>query len=324
LRFVPDGPEVPNLLLSQWRDGKVVFLAGAGVSVALPSDLPSFKKLVLLVYQKLKDPLFEAIVEAQKAGSVEERNKYLSSCNLSAERIVEGRLYFKEEYDRLFAALESRLDQDSNGLVVSQRVRDTVASILRQHGGCNKGHRDLIQLSIASRQAAGNSSRSTCRVATTNFDLLLEDAAALSFSSPLASFDARTAPRPGSYDFEGIIHLHGMLDVDVARPGNLILSSRDFARTYLRSGVAANYIYDLARRYRLILIGYSADDPTMRYLMDAVGEDAALFDDMNKPYAIAARDASDTADFLGDVFAATWRAKNIEPCPYDLRKGGDS
>ena len=60
----------------------------------------------------------------------------------------------------------------------------------------------------------------------------------------------------------------------------------------------------------------------MRYLMDAVGEDAALFDDMNKPYAIAARDANDAADFLGDIFAATWRAKNIEACPYDLRTGG--
>jgi hypothetical protein len=57
----------------------------------------------------------------------------------------------------------------------------------------------------------------------------------------------------------------------------------------------------------------------MRYLMDAIGEDAALFDDMHRPYAIAARDPKDTADPLGDVFAETWRAKNIEPIPYDLR-----
>jgi SIR2-like domain len=135
----------------------------------------------------------------------------------------------------------------------------------------------------------------------------------------LSSFDARTAPRPGSFNFEGIIHLHGMLDADPSRAGNLILSSRDFARTYLRSGVVANYVYDLVRRYKVVLVGYSADDPTMRYLMDAIGEDAALFDDMHRPYSIAARDPTDLVDPLGDIFVETWRAKNIEPIPYDLR-----
>jgi hypothetical protein len=46
--------------------------------------------------------------------------------------------------------------------------------------------------------------------------------------------------------------------------------------------VIGSYIYDLIRRYRLVLIGYSADDPPMRYLMDAIGEDASLFDDMRQ------------------------------------------
>ncbi len=113
-----------------------------------------------------------------------------------------------------------------------------------------------------------------------------------------------------------------MLNADPSRPGNLILSSRDFARTYLRSGVVANYIYDLVRRYRVVLVGYSADDPTMRYLMDAIGEDASLFGDMQKPYAIAAYDPADLTDPLGDVFVETWRAKNIEPVPYGLRAAG--
>jgi hypothetical protein len=110
-----------------------------------------------------------------------------------------------------------------------------------------------------------------------------------------------------------------MLDSDSSRPGNLILSSRDFARTYLRSGVVANYVYDLVRRYRVVLIGYSVDDQTMRYLMDVIGEDAALFDDMRRPYVIAARTLQNAADPLGDVFAETWRTKNIEPISYDLR-----
>ena len=96
------------------------------------------------------------------------------------------------------------------------------------------------------------------------------------------------APRPGAHNFEGIIHLHGALNSKRKLPGNYILSSRDFARVYLRSGVIGNYVYDLIRRYRVVLIGYSADDPPMRYLMDAIGEDASLFSDMKEkePYAI--------------------------------------
>jgi hypothetical protein len=43
MRFVPDGPDIPNPLIAKWRAGKVLFLAGAGVSV--PSKLPLFDGL---------------------------------------------------------------------------------------------------------------------------------------------------------------------------------------------------------------------------------------------------------------------------------------
>jgi hypothetical protein len=296
------------------------FIAGAGVSMPQPSNLPSFRKLVLDVYEALRDPLFEALSQAVAAQTIEERNQILTTKGLSAKRRVEANLFFREEYDRLFAALEARLDQNAKGLIVSRKVRDAVERILRVHGGDGPGHRDLIRISTAAKLTSDPQSGGlTCRIATTNFDLLLEEAAAAELPNQLPSFDARMAPRPGSYDFEGIIHLHGMLAADPGRFGNLVLSSRDFARTYLRSGVVANYVYDLVRRYRVVLVGYSADDPTMRYLMDAIGEDAALFDGMHKPYSIAARDPQDMVDPLGDVFTETWRAKNIEPIPYDFR-----
>jgi hypothetical protein len=111
-----------------------------------------------------------------------------------------------------------------------------------------------------------------------------------------------------------------MLSSDSKHPANYILSSRDFARVYLRSGVIGNYVYDLIRRYTCVLVGYSADDPPMRYLMDAIGEDTSLFDDMNPPYAISDLGA-DIGDAAVAIEEAAWRAKEITPIFFKRRRG---
>src|ERR1019366_2882986 len=85
-----------------------------------------------------------------------------------------------------------------------------------------------------------------------------------------------------------------------------------FARVYLRSGVIGNYVYDIIRRYRVVLVGYSADDPPMRYLMDAIGEDASLFDDMRQPIAITDLHVS-PEDPSAAIEEAIWLSKEIKP-----------
>ena len=302
MRFSRDGPDIPNELVSRWRDGRVVFLAGAGISMPSPTCLPNFGGLVLGVYERLNDPLYAVLSQALQASSDEKRNRVLQTSLLSARQRVEAGLFFASEHDRLFSALERRIDQDAMGRMTSRRVRNCVEQILRAHGGYGQGHRDLARLSAAPRPVADlTTAGPTCRIVTTNFDLLLEDAWRAEFSSDPLSFDARMAPRPGSHDFEGIVHVHGSLHGDDSQPASLVLSSRDFARVYLRSGIVANYIYDLVRRYSVVLVGYSAEDQTMRYLMDAIGEDVALFDDMNQPYAISARIRGDD-DPTGEIF----------------------
>jgi hypothetical protein len=161
MRFVADGPDIPNSLITQWRQDGVVFIAGAGVSVPQPSNLPSFRRLALDVYKALHDPLFDSILQAQGAETIEKRNKVIASRGLSAQRIVEAGLFFRGEYDRLFAALEARLDQNPKGLMVSRKVRDGVESILRTHGGHGAGHRDLIRISTASRLTSNPTSGGT-------------------------------------------------------------------------------------------------------------------------------------------------------------------
>jgi hypothetical protein len=70
----------------------------------------------------------------------------------------------------------------------------------------------------------------------------------------------------------GIARLHGCAPSPWTRCGSrprlsrnrLVLSSANFGEAYMRSGWASRLVYDLLRRYTLVLVGYSADDPPMR------------------------------------------------------------
>ena len=46
-----DGPDIPEDLLQAHEEGQVVFFCGAGIS--MPAGLPSFKRLVELLYENL-------------------------------------------------------------------------------------------------------------------------------------------------------------------------------------------------------------------------------------------------------------------------------
>lgn len=49
--FVPDGPDIPQSLLNEQRNGNLMFVIGAGVSVA--AGLPLFGRLAELAYERL-------------------------------------------------------------------------------------------------------------------------------------------------------------------------------------------------------------------------------------------------------------------------------
>ncbi len=312
MKFIADGPDIPNNVIRNWREGKVLFLAGAGVSAA--SKLPLFDGLGLEVYSALHDPLFDLIPKGLRLKSRSGRTKFLSRGAISPKQIVEATLFFERQFDRFFSALEKRLDPDLAGRPKTRNVRNAVQTILSGKT-FSQNHSDLLRLSFS----GAASGRPMCRIVTTNFDRLLEDAWRSEFGTEPICFDARIAPRPGSHNFEGIIHLHGVIGADPTQPVDLVLSSRDFARVYLRSGVIGNYIYDLMRRYTVVLLGYSADDPPMRYLMDAIGEDSTLFDDMNPPYAITTVSSESEVAVEEEV----WRSKEIEASFYSPRAGAN-
>ena len=67
----------------------------------------------------------------------------------------------------------------------------------------------------------------SARAVTTNFDDLFERAARGQFYSQIRVFQAPALPLGNR--FHGIVHLHGTVD----EPGEMVLTHRDFGRSYL-------------------------------------------------------------------------------------------
>ena len=168
MRFISDGPDIGVSLIREWLHGNVVFLAGAGISMPAPSSLPSFRDLALQVYARLHDPLHPLLVKLGAKTQNAQQSGLLKS-GLKPAQIHEGQLFFSGQFDRLFSALEVRLDHDPDGRPFQRSVRNAVEDVLRSGGVFGQGHRDLVELS-------SGGSPNQRRIVTTNFDRLLEDA----------------------------------------------------------------------------------------------------------------------------------------------------
>ena len=118
-------------------------------------------------------------------------------------------------------------------------------------------------------------------------------------------------PRPPSNpEFNGVLHIHGTLDRDPERTSDLIISDQDLGEFYLRRRIVPDLIYDAARLYNLVLVGYSANDPPMRYLLNAVAADVASFSDLKERFIFVGMDEADPVE-LED-----WKARGITPIQY--------
>lgn len=273
MRFIANGPYIPDELLLARDEGGVLFFCGAGVSRAKAKlhDFPSLTKVVLDALGSASDSPARRLFNA--ASDAEELTK------------IRGLV----AYDRIFGLLEREFE------VVD--VREAVATALRpQNGASLDAHRTLLDLS---RNRAG-----VARVVTTNFDRLFEDC-----DPDLSSFNPPGLPDPmREHDFRGVVHLHGVVDRDYRRAvdGEFILSSADFGHAYLSDGWATRYIQTLLKRYRLVFVGYSADDPPVQYLLEALSR----FGRPEHPlYAFQSGQV--------DAAAQQWAHKGVTPITYD-------
>lgn len=196
--------------------------------------------------------------------------------------------------------LERRIDGRSHG---KSLVRQAVAEELHSAGvQPAQIHKALMRL--ADRGG-------TVTIVTTNFEMLLEDAVK-SKRPVIQTYALGSIPRPSrSDDFAGVLHIHGVLDRDQARMSDLILSDRDFGEFYLRRRVVPDFIYDAARLFNLVLVGYSANDPPMRYLLNAVAADGIRFGDLKERFTFVGTSTFDPVD------QEDWKGRGITPIHYD-------
>lgn len=270
MRFLEDGADVPDELVRAAVEGRVVFLCGAGVS-SYGARMPLFDRLTCQVYAKLGET---------------DANEY-------AERHAIGR----KEYDRALRSLEKRTQRPRT----DSRVRAAVIELLTAQDGVQLSHhRDLL---LISRDGDGRP-----KLLTTNFDTLFERAA-LAEGWTVPSYAGKSMPKPGAARDHGILHLHGR--IPDAKFGleetELILTSADFGDAYLRDGWASKYIEDRMRLSKLVLIGYAAEDPAMRLLLETLDADRERFRDMHDIYAIEKQTEGS---------ASIWKAKGIKPVEF--------
>lgn len=269
MKFREDGAEVPQELIDAVTIGDAVFLCGAGISMRL--DLPSFHGLTEQVYARLGETVD----------------------NEPAER----RAFDRGEFDRALRSLEKRIHQPK----APQRVRQIVADILMAKAIPAPDHLALLRLS-SDRDGRP-------RILTTNFDTYFERAA--SEANMLApSHAGKAIPKPGGLKDFGILHIHGRLgdpQLGLAQ-SDLILTSADFGDAYLRDGWASQYVEDRMRINTLALVGYAAEDPALRLLLETLDADRERFRDLKQVYALEKQT---------DGSASLWRAKGIRPIEFE-------
>jgi hypothetical protein len=256
MRFDSCGPNIPDSLLLRSDSGRVVFLCGAGVS--LPSGMPSFIDLTKYVIDYFDPP-----EQSEIMSSFQPWINNPSSSNVPL--------------DQIFNLLNLEYGKDAVNAIVTERL---VATAKADRVGYEHG---LIK-------KISSSPNGIPQIVTTNFDLLFEIDDIIDTHVPPAFPDLAFGA-----SIEGITYLHGRLTNKEAESHQYVLSSADFGRAYLSEAWATNFVRHLLERYTVVLVGYQAEDPPIKYLLQGLNHDGQydrtrLFAfDQGKPEEIEAK-----------------------------------
>ena len=247
MRFVENGPDVPDELIEQGLSRRTVFLCGAGVSMRV--GLPSFEELTEKIYSRLGET--------------------------RANDLAEQDAFSRREYDRVLRALEKRLLRSGE----RSRVRDACAAELRPPNDPLADHEALLALS--------QDKQGRVRLLTTNFDTLFERAAHGSGRDVASHAAKALPKPAGMADHGILHLHGRIADADRGlSETDLVLTSADFGDAYLRDGWASQYMEDRIRTCVLVLLGYRAEDAALRLLLETLDVDRERFPDLNKIYAL--------------------------------------
>lgn len=273
MQFLPNGPDIPDALLQAHEEGRVVFFCGAGISY--PASLPGFKGLVEEIYR-------------------------LNGTELSD---IEREAFDRGQFDATLDLLERRLP--GQRLAVRRALKQALRPTLRRKGATDT-QTALLRLA---RNREGE-----VRLVTTNFDRIFHVAAKRT-SQAFQTYAAPMLPIPKNSRWDGLVYLHGLLPdkADDAALNRLVVTSGDFGLAYLTERWAARFVSELFRNYVVCFVGYSINDPVLRYMMDALAADRMLGE--ITPQAWALGDCE-----LGHEHRKTieWEAKGVTPILYHV------
>jgi len=162
--------------------------------------------------------------------------------------------------------------------------------------GCDlTAHRILLDLATTPE--------GTVQLVTTNFDRLFDDC-----GRNLRIWQPPRLPNPLlPNEINGIVYLHGRSTptYTAAEDDGFVLSSSEFGRAYLSDGWATTFIREILEKYIVVFVGYTADDPPVQYLLEALRKTSG---NRANAYAFQSGDHDDAV--------ARWRHKGVEAIPY--------
>ena len=276
MQFVPNGPDIPDVLLQAHEEGRVVFFCGAGISY--PAGLMDFKGLVKKIYEINGTDVTDIEREARDRG----------------------------QFDSTLDLLEQRLP--GQRLAVRRALAQALTPKLRRRGS-TETHAALLRLA---RNREG-----VLRLVTTNFDRVFH-AAAKRTSQAFEAYAAPMLPIPKNSRWNGLVFLHGLLPqkLDDTALNRLVVTSGDFGLAYLTERWAARFVSELFRGYVVCFVGYSINDPVLRYMMDALAADRRLGETLPNAWAFA-----DCEQGQERIKTTEWEAKGVTPILYEVPVG---
>lgn len=277
MQFITQGPDIPDALLQAHEEGRVVFFCGAGI--AYPAGLPGFKGLVEHIYQLNGTDFWE----------------------------IERAAFDRGQFDATLDLLERRLP--GQRLAVRRALAQALKPKLRRKGA--------VETQAALLRLARNR-EGALRLVTTNFDRTFHVAAKRT-GQTFHAYAAPMLPLPKNSRWNGLVYLHGLLPekADDTALNRLVVTSGDFGLAYLTERWAARFVSELFRNYVVCFVGYSINDPVLRYMMDALAADRMLGEVTPQAWAFGDCETGQEQQKINE-----WKAKGVTPILYNVPAGG--
>lgn len=243
-----------------------------GAGISCQAGLPLFDKLVEKIYENL----------GEKRDTIEEK------------------AFISGYYDRVLNLFENRIGKEN--------VRNALQEILKpkyQKKNAKATHEALLDLS--------KNREGEVRLVTTNFDLIFEKILK-ERREEINKYVAPLLPVPKNSRWNGLVYLHGRFPIssrDNSSINNLVLTSSDFGLAYLIERWAARFVSELFKRYVVCFVGYSINDPVLRYMMDALAADRKDGEKINDAYILACSESNNFEEDERD-----WSSRGAIPIIY--------